>query len=56
MLEGGGTPGISRLVLPEADLWAHECRACATPGRLAQEHLMPLSWYRQRPWERSTPA
>ena len=34
-LEGGGAPGISRLVLPAADLWAHECRACATPGRLA---------------------
>ncbi len=33
-LEGGGAPGISRLVLPDADLWAHGCRECATPGRI----------------------
>jgi hypothetical protein len=34
MLEGGGAPGMSRLVQPEADLWAHGCRAGTTPSRL----------------------
>jgi hypothetical protein len=33
-LEGGGAPGIGRLGLPDADLWAHGCRACATPSRI----------------------
>ena len=32
--EGGGAPGMSRLVQPEADLWAHGCRAGTTPSRL----------------------
>jgi hypothetical protein len=32
--EGGGAPGMRRLVQPAAALWAHGCRAGTTPRRL----------------------
>ena len=39
--EGGGVPGISHLVWPEVGLWAHGCRACATPYRRTSVRAMP---------------
>ena len=57
-LEGGGAPGISRLVLPDGGhAGARVPWVCHTVSHHArQEHVMPLSWYRQRPWGRSTAA